>query len=253
MGDTLYVGGEFTQLGRLTATGLNNIARYNLTTKTWSALAHNGLNDKVEAIAFVGTDMYVVGYFDGTNQGTPLNFIGKYDTVNNSWAALPEDGLNVSANALAVYGQSLYVGGGFTGTNGGTANLNYIARYRTDTETWGSLTGHGLNGSVYSLLVMGNYLYVGGAFTQSDDGTTTGLNNIARYGLLAISVSPLEVNGLNNAVFSLASVGNDVYVGGMFTQNNSGTIPLVILLSTTLLGIHFPPFQTTHLMIGYLH
>jgi len=84
-------------------------------------------------------------------------------------------------------GSDLYVGGDFTQTADSTVtNLNYIARY-SGGGTWSALTHKGLNNGVDALAVMAGDLYVGGRFTQTDDGAVTNLNNIAKWGA---SVTP---------------------------------------------------------------
>ena len=53
----LYVGGIFTSTndGKLS---LNNIAKFNTKTSTWSALPNNGLSNPVYALAVMGSDLY---------------------------------------------------------------------------------------------------------------------------------------------------------------------------------------------------
>ena len=224
LGDYLYVGGDFTATADGSVTNLNHIARYNLKTKIWSAMDENGLNGPVHALAVLGTDLYAGGDFTASMGGAVLNNIAKYDTVNNLVGPLSEDGLNSTVRAFTVNGNTLIVGGDFSQTGNGTnANLHRIAKYRTDTNTWYSLPDKGLNGSVFSLLVKGNYLYVGGAFSQSYGGATNGLNNIARHHLLGVTWSALPGNGLNDIVLSITSVDDELYIGGGFTKNFTQT------------------------------
>ncbi len=103
---------------------LNSIAKFSTTTNTWSALPNNGLiNDSgsgssgsfVNALAAVGSDLYVGGRFNHTFDGgvTNLNNIARFRTTGNTWSALNK-GLNGDVYAFAVSGSDLYVGGNFT-------------------------------------------------------------------------------------------------------------------------------------------
>jgi hypothetical protein len=76
--------------------------------------------------------------------------------------------------------------------------------------TWSNL-GSGVNGSITSIVVSGNEIYVGGYFTVAGD---INVNNIAKWN--GSVWSPLG-SGVNGTVLSLALLGGDLYVGGQFT------------------------------------
>jgi N-acetylneuraminic acid mutarotase len=186
VGDDLYVGGSFAQAGDGTLTNLVRIARYDTTGGTWHALPNKGLNGTVLALAVVGSDLYVGGNFttSGDTTVTDLNRIARYDTAGGAWHALSKQGLSSSVLALAVVGGDLYVGGVFTATGDGTVtNLGYIVRYDTAGGTWHALPNGGLDDDVRALAVVGDNLYVGGAFGTTGDGAVTNLGGIARYSL----------------------------------------------------------------------
>jgi len=192
-GSDLYVGGLFSQTGDGTLPNLGHIARYDTSANTWHALPKWGLDDSVFALAVDGSDLYVGGSFIQTGDWTltDLGKIARYDTSANTWHALPNQGLNWGVFALAVDGSDLYVGGYFTQTGDGTVtNLGRIARYDTSANTWHALPNQGLSGdegAVWTLAVDVSDLYVGGLFSQTGDGTLTGLDYIARYGTPAES------------------------------------------------------------------
>jgi N-acetylneuraminic acid mutarotase len=231
IGDNLYVGGIFTQTADGSTTGLRNIARYNMKTKTWSSLAGLGLNGQVNTIVAAGTDLYVGGSFSESfhldGKVTGLNSIARYDTLTNTWHPLTDNGLNGQVLTITATSTVLYVGGGFSQSHGGaTSNLNHIARYGLASGVWSTLPNQGLNNSVSAFAIRGNTLYVGGSFIQTFDGSNTNLNRIAKYGLLSNSWSALPNNGLNGAVNALHSMGDYVFVGGLFTNNHAGTMDL---------------------------
>jgi hypothetical protein len=144
----------------------------------------------VYALAVMGSDLYVCGDFSQTADWPPtvtnLNNIAKYS--GGAWSALANHGLNYGARALAVSGSDLYVGGAFSQTADWPTtvkNLNKIAKYSGG--VWSPLANNGLNEeAVWALAVSGSDLYVGGSFTQTDDGAVTNLNHIARLGASSV-------------------------------------------------------------------
>lgn len=140
--------------------------------------------------------------------------------IPDKWHALADKGLNNAINTLWVSGTDLYVGGIFTQTHDGSVtDLGYIARYDIDEDKWYALPNEGLNGYVTALALIGDDLYVGGAFTGTGDGTKTNLWRIARYDTVEEEWYPLDDDGLNNDVFVMIASGSDLYVGGSFTAS----------------------------------
>ena len=129
-GDTLHVGGYFTQTGDGTK-DLNHVARYNTANTSWHALPNGGLDSLVRSIVAVGDDLYMSGQFTQTGDGslTDLGRIARYDTAATTWHALPNEGFNSWVNALAVSGSDLYVAGYFNITGDRSRLLGHIARY----------------------------------------------------------------------------------------------------------------------------
>jgi len=218
----------------------------NTTTGTWSVLGSgsgNGVDAQVEAIAVLGSDVYVGGLFAAANVGgipVLVNRIARFNLNTNTWSTVGSgSGIGVDGHvyALAVSGSDVYVGGSFTRANygGTTVPANYIVRFNTTTNTWsalGSGSGNGVNGYVTEIAVLGSDVYVGGEFTQANvGGTTVPVNYIARFNTSTNTWSAVgsgSGNGLNNYVHALAVLGSDVYVGGSFTQANVGgtTVPV---------------------------
>jgi hypothetical protein len=230
VGSDLYVGGRFDATGDgATLTNLGNIARYDTAAKTWHALPNQGLSSVVEALALVGSDLYVGGLFAETGDGTTLTNLGRiarYDITDNTWHALPNEGLSNAVRVLAAVGSDLYVGGIFTRTGDFAlpSYLGRIARYDTTSNTWHALPNQGLNNGVYALAPFGGDLYVGGYFWETGDhATLTNLGGIARYDIAADTWHALPSQGVDNIVRALALSGSDLYVGGDFDQTGDGT------------------------------
>lgn len=236
VGNDVYIGGDFTQTNDGVVTNLNTIARYTPATGTWAPLGNNGLTDvpfpfpEVREIVTMGNYLYVGGYIDRTFDGavTNLNHIARYNLSIGTWSALAHNGLNGVVVTMLPIGTDIYVGGGFSATfDGVVTNLNSIARYDTLTDTWHPLGNNGLTGPLPSVSIIvqtGNYLYVGGNFNQTGDGSVTNMYSIARYNLLTNTWTPLPNQGLNGDVRGLAIIGSDLYVGGSFNWTKDLTI-----------------------------
>lgn len=222
-GNTLYVGGSFTRTADNTVI-LNRIARYDLTTNTWSAMPGNGLNGNgVSGVAISGSNLFVTGDFSRTTTSSVINLnrIARFNTSTNVWSPLTDNGLNGTVVSLAVAGNDLFAGGFFSQTFGGaTTNLNFIARYNIATNTWSPLTGNGLNDSV-KLSIFGDSLYMRGNFTQTFDGSIM-LNKRAYYNTSTSTWSPVTgaQNDLDRAILAnvMLRVGNELYIAGSFSE-----------------------------------
>jgi hypothetical protein len=230
VGNEVVVGGSFTSAGGVSA---NYVARFNTQTNTWSTLgtgSSNGVSNTVLALAVVGNEVVVGGYFTSAG-GVSANNVARFNTQTNTWSSLgtgSSNGVNELVNALAVVGNEVVVGGVFTSAGGVSAN--YVARFNTQTNTWSSLgTGsqNGVSGGdfpyVNALAVSGNEVYVGGRFTSAGGVSA---NNVARFNTQTNTWSTLGTGSSNGvsggsefpAVNVLAVVGNEVVVGGNFTS-----------------------------------
>jgi hypothetical protein len=219
----VYVGGSFIVVGGI-SNPVNNIARFNTQTNTWSTLgtgSSNGVNDRVNALAVVGNEVVVGGFFTSAG-GVSANNVARFNTQTNTWSSLgtgSSNGVNDYVYALAVVGNEVFVGGRFTEAGGVSAN--YVARFNTQTNTWSSLgtgSSNGVNERVFALAVVGNEVVVGGSFTSAGGVSA---NRVARFNTQTNTWSSLGTgssNGVNNNVLSLAVVGNEVVVGGGFTS-----------------------------------
>ncbi len=208
------------------------------------------------ALAYVGTNLYVGGYFSAAGQ-TLANSIAQWD--GSRWHALGAGLLGGAGSvgggygsgtpvlgavwAIAVSGSKLYVGGTFQ--TAGDQYANGVARW--DGASWralgdGILNGvqdkNGLGASVYSLLVVGNDLYVGGNFAQAGGIASPG---VAKWnGTNWSSIG----GGIPNvtSVRALAWDGQKLYVGGQFQIVGSQSVaawdgtkwlPMALGLSST--------------------
>ena len=181
-GKELYVGGEFTQAGDVSAT---NIAKWD--GQQWSALA-GGITGStyfipnefvltyVSALVFHGNDLYVGGSFNHAGDVRAAN-IAKWD--GKRWSALRR-GLGAQGewffgyvynpvHTLFVRGQQLYVGGEFLRYL--NAPADYLARW--DGDQWSPL-GEGVNSTVNAISAVGDSVFVGGTFSFAGGKPSSG-------------------------------------------------------------------------------
>jgi hypothetical protein len=126
VGNEVYVGGNFTSAGGVSA---NRVARFNTQTNTWSTLgtgSSNGVNGPfVFALAVVGSEVVVGGVFTSAG-GVSANGVARFNTQTNTWSTLGTGSSNgvsgVGVAALAVVGNEVYVGGLFGSAGGVSAN-----------------------------------------------------------------------------------------------------------------------------------
>ncbi len=267
-GTDVYIGGVFTNLSNHGV----NIPEGDYVAKwdgvNWSALGSDGngngsLKYYVNCLAMIGTDLYVGGQFTNVNNnGTVLaaaDYIAKWDGAN--WSALSSDGAGNGSipglaivSAMAVSGTTLYVAGSFTNVNDNGVVLTAADRVaRWDGTHWSAVGSNGAgdgaigNGMPQTLAVSGSTLYVGGTFTDVNDGGVVlgAADYIAAWD--GAHWSALGDNGagggvLDDAVFAIAVAGSTLYVGGAFTRaNDHGTLHLDAHYVAQWDGAHWSP------------
>jgi hypothetical protein len=196
---------------------------------SWSAIGSNGdgdgaLNGTVFAMAISGSDLYVGGSFRNAAGIAAADYVARWDGTR--WSALGGDAagrgaINSDVDALAIVGDDVYVGGRFTDA-AGIAEADLIARW--DGTRWSALGSNGagngaLNNTVFRIVSSGDDLYVTGGFT--DVAGIANADFLARWsgGEWSALASGDSTDGpLNDGVRSLVSVGDEIYIGGDFTN-----------------------------------
>jgi hypothetical protein len=230
VGTQVYVGGMFRDVARIH--GTDNIAMWN--GSNWSAVGtpatgDGAIQDEVNALAVLATDLYVAGSF-GDVAGIPeADGIARWD--GTAWSAVGPVGPGTGAItdavlALAVSGTDLIAGGRFTDA-AGIASADHVATW--DGTAWSPLgsigNGNGaINGWVWAIAISGPAIHVGGSFTAAGGDVTA--DDLATWDGRTWSGPGSTGAGdgaLDGVVQAFAVRGTDLYVGGGFT--NAAGIP----------------------------
>ncbi len=209
-GNGLYVGGNFTRAGGVAA---NHIAFWG--SGIWLALGSgtNGTDGPVYSLANHYGYIYVGGRFT-TAGGLAANNIAVY---SGGWSALGSGTNNVVFAVAVDASGTVYAGGSFNQAGGHTARA--IARYSRG--VWHELGGGVSGGSwpipiVYTLLISGANVYVGGRFGVAGDVASPNLavwnDNYPGWGTVGGGVRGSD---MYEGVFALALTHDQLlYVGG---------------------------------------
>lgn len=171
----------------------------------------------MDAVAFVGTNIYIGGQFNiewhdpsltiFTNSPNIMRFDGAYGRIVGM-------GVNSNVIAMAALGTNLYVAGLFT--NAGGASASHVAMW--DGNNWWPVGGGVVgSGTVNALTTIGTNLYAGGTFTNMGGVPAS---RIAKWD--GNTWSALG-SGMSSTVLGLYSSGSDLYAGGSFRI--AGNVP----------------------------
>ncbi|KAF8972970.1 cortical protein marker for cell polarity-domain-containing protein [Flammula alnicola] len=147
---------------------------------------------------------------------TSLDTLG-FDVLSGLGGTAGLTATNLGLNAVAHHSSgAVFVGGAFNFTSGPASGSSNIVAFKSGALA--VIAEGGLNGEVTSLVLNGDQLFVGGAFTDTHSGSTSGkLGGIALYDVQKNTWSPV-VAGVNGAVSSLGLINNQIQVAGNFTQ-----------------------------------
>jgi hypothetical protein len=213
-GTDLYAGGNFTLAGGVSA---KFIARWN--GATWSPLGA-GMNTNVMALGISGGTVYAGGTFTNAG-GIPATRIAKWN--GSSWSAFGT-GANDTVQKICVQGTNVYAGGLFTTID--DALLNHVGVWNG--TKWSALErrnqSNGASFQVRALAADGTNIYAGGLFT----GIGKAVGRLAKWdgaNWTPVGGSILGTNiGSGTSITAIAVNGNNVYIGGSFTNAGGVTV-----------------------------
>jgi hypothetical protein len=204
----LYVGGQFSADFSNTTT-LLHVAKTDLV--NWTAVG-NGITPVVNCLTMHNSTLYA-----GTNVFTNA----LYTLSGSTWTSFGSV-TNGNVYAIASHSGNLYIGGDF--------QQPYFAAARYD-GSWHSV-GTTLTGFlIRSMQKIGNYLFIGGSFTNVGVG---GAYYIARIdNPLQPFKAVIVTNNPGAAPYAIASKDGYVYLGGSFPLSIGGNV----LKSSITIGV----------------
>lgn len=223
--DRLYVAGTLeataTCDSELDASYANGLISYDLATgerTTWDAGFAQYSPVHTLHISTDGNMLYAGGNFNEVD-GDPRGNIASFDITDtenillNNWGPI----FDGPVDAIASNETQLFVGGGFNNVASET-RFNLVGFPLTDgdpSETpmdWNPA----LNDVVRSLHVKGDYLYVGGDFTEANSLQQTRLAAYDTTDLSSDSASDLLSINIDDHVSVVTSIGSEIFIGGHF-------------------------------------
>jgi hypothetical protein len=199
--DWAEYGGDLVAVGRFTTAGgapAPYVARWN--GSSWFALG-SGLDNQA-VCATVHDGALVVGGVFSQAGGQPASYIAQWN--GSTWQPLGS-GMNSIVTDLVAYDGDLIAAGSFTTAGGQSA----VAIARWDGAAWHPM-GDGFDARVNQVVVYDGTLIAAGRFTSSG---AQPLGHVARWD--GAAWRPLGT--LNDDVFRLLVVGDDLYAAGDFT------------------------------------
>jgi hypothetical protein len=190
----------------------------------WDHLGNGGsatlpaLNGAVYAL---NTDdpgvLFVGGAFTDAGGHPAADHIASWN--GSAWHALgPANSLNGAVEAIAYHAGRVFAGGQFTNA-GGNANADFLAVWNG--VSWApfcnAASGPAFGGSVDALQIIGNTLFVGGAFQNGGDIDAADYLLACNLTTGASSSTVPNDGDMNGGVYALTADSNGVlYAGGQF-------------------------------------
>lgn len=246
--DKIYVGGSFTEYF-YDSTGVTVYRLIRLNNDGTLDNTFNigtGFNSTIyDIVEDSSGNLYVGGAFttfsgqSNNNKIIKLNSNGqKISSFNTglgfrSGTSTSTGSVYVLSLALSFDETKLYVGGVFTTYNSSTVNATRLARLNTSDgsldNTFDMTTG--ANGTVASIKLSTNGLYVGGSFTSILGSSINRICRITTGGTIDNTFS--VGTGFNSGVNTIAEDTNkDIYVGGAFTTFTGATNRYIVRLNS---------------------
>jgi hypothetical protein len=261
----IYVAGCFTNFAGVAAA--DYVAKWNGT--AWSGLGASGaINAIVHDMVMYKGDLHIAGEFNDAGGDVTADMVAKWS--GSAWAGLAVSGgtnanfglgsprdlvvdyaaaLKVQENNAGTSDDVLLVGGKFNnGINNGTSGFqfSYTRNIATWNSTaWGSIdsdsepfTSGTVDYVVHDIEVVGTSIYVSGYRNTTCSSSSTNRRNAFHkfdgttwtQPITAISCSFF---GSGFGIYTMQTVGTDIYVGGTFTSLSSVADQLGVYNTTT--------------------
>lgn len=255
--DYLYIGGWFTTAyASPSDLTVNNIARINVSSpaNSFEAIGNGstkGLTSEVNALTVANGHLYIGGRF-ASAYASPSNLdVNHITRINissptNSFEALSDGltkGLSDDVNTLTTSGDYVYIGGLFEEAFGPPLGLDvyYVTRINSSSasnpfEALGNGASKGVGYHVRALAPSGEYLYIGGTFTNVHASPSNlRADRITRINISSstnsFEVLGNDIKGITGpfaSVNALAVSDNYLYLGGEFTTAFTSSATLAV-------------------------
>jgi hypothetical protein len=213
----LYVGGAFTRIGSVVREGLAAFDAATGALTAWNPAVSFDTIVGVRTLVIDRGTLYVGGDFDKVN-GQRRWGLAAFNLATGTltaWTPRAVQYVDIDAWALAIAGDTVYIGGQFDAMENERrlslaavdARSGRLLPWRADLER-----ADDDQGIATSLAVVGDRLYVGGAFDSIGGRSRT---NLAAFNTTTGALSPWNPRP-SSEVLSLAAAGNDVLAGGAF-------------------------------------
>jgi hypothetical protein len=209
MGDTLLVGGQFSLVGNFTeSSGAPVIKRTNLVNQNFPSI--NG--EVWSAIPDGKGGWYIGGNFTNVG-GVTRNNAARIDGNGNLLSWNPNT--NGHVLAMQLYQNKVYLGGSFSQVN--SLVRSGIAAVDTATGVVSTWAPGSPSTVIRAMEVSNNTLFVAGVFSSIASQVRA---NVASFSLPSETLTSFAttMTSLGASLYSLAVVGNKVFVGGLFTN-----------------------------------
>ncbi len=223
----LFVAGNFSEAGSVGASevaGWDGTNWFALGATTSKGMTHGLGIEQVTGLFSDGVNVYAGGNFTEAG-GQIADQVARWDGTN--WwpmgASTPGARLEAGPNTLTIAEEGhLYAGGYFT--NLGSYSINHIGYW--DGNNWNDVGG--TDAGVEAMAYDGDYLWIGGNFTNVDGGNYNPGLAILEDGYWDYGY--YWVTGGSQFVAALAwdGINNNMYAGGNFTSADSydGNVPV---------------------------
>lgn len=221
VGNTVYVAGSFTDITDSPDNGgavltRSNIAAIDITTGKVSSWTPPTFNGVVQTIAVSGNTIYVGGSFT-TVGGVPRSRLCALDATTGALLPWNPNATNTVVNII-VNNSIVYVGGQFNNV-GGAARQGFGALDASTGVATALNPSLGPGSSLNDMILVGNTMYIAGAFVSINGGTTR--NNAAAFDVGTGTATSWNPN-LNNSGFRIISGRGGVFISGFFSNVNGG-------------------------------
>jgi hypothetical protein len=217
--NSLYIGGNFTELRGLTDTITSPMfAKFDGSNFDNTPL-HFWNGGGVTNFCNYNNNFFIAGDFNFQNNIANI-LVYKDKQIETSLYTL-----NANVDALIDFNGNLYAGGAFHDT--GSAAINYIAEWNSSSNKWVNVGTDSTNGEVRALAVFNGSLYAAGDFTVIGGVIA---NYIARWD--GASWNPVGL-GLIGSVYALKVYNNMLYAGGQFVLQGADSVNHIAALDIT--------------------